>query len=122
MVVAVAIVAVILGAAIWLVEMIHRLSTYRQTAAAFDRQEREARKEQEQRLWLAASLGKDAESQTRMPRLLESAKNAAELAGYHRRLAAQSGQRADDYARLRRKYERAATRPWLPIEPDPPAP
>jgi hypothetical protein len=30
--------------------------------------------------------------------------------------------RADDLARLRRKWEHAAVRPWLPVEPDPPAP
>lgn len=29
---------------------------------------------------------------------------------------------AKHYERLRLKYERAARRPWLPIEPDPPAP
>jgi hypothetical protein len=28
----------------------------------------------------------------------------------------------DYYAALRRKYERAAARPWLPVEPDPPPP
>jgi hypothetical protein len=29
---------------------------------------------------------------------------------------------ADYYADLARKYHRVATRPWLPLEPDPPAP
>ncbi len=28
----------------------------------------------------------------------------------------------DDYAALRHKYERAAARPWLPVDPDPPPP
>jgi hypothetical protein len=30
--------------------------------------------------------------------------------------------RADFHARLRQKYERAASRPWLAVEPDPPPP
>jgi hypothetical protein len=30
--------------------------------------------------------------------------------------------RADHNARLKEKYRRAATRPWLPVEPDPPEP
>jgi hypothetical protein len=29
---------------------------------------------------------------------------------------------ADHNERLARKYERAAARPWLPVEPDPPEP
>ncbi len=33
-----------------------------------------------------------------------------------------NARQADYYARLRRKYERAATRPWLPVAPDPPPP
>ncbi len=32
------------------------------------------------------------------------------------------GRRAAYHARLRRKYERASARPWLPVEPDPPGP
>jgi hypothetical protein len=28
----------------------------------------------------------------------------------------------DYYAALKRKYERAAARPWLPVDPDPPPP
>ena len=28
----------------------------------------------------------------------------------------------DYYAALRHKYERAAARPWLPVDPDPPPP
>jgi hypothetical protein len=30
--------------------------------------------------------------------------------------------KADHHALLGKKYKRAADRPWLPIEPDPPAP
>jgi hypothetical protein len=30
--------------------------------------------------------------------------------------------RADHHASLARKYERAAHRPWLPVDPDPPEP
>jgi hypothetical protein len=30
--------------------------------------------------------------------------------------------RADHHAELAHKYERAARRPWLPTEPDPPPP
>ena len=33
-----------------------------------------------------------------------------------------NARQADYYARLRRKYERAARRPWLPVEADPPEP
>jgi hypothetical protein len=33
-----------------------------------------------------------------------------------------SPQRAEYHSSLRRKYERAACYPWLPIEPDPPLP
>jgi hypothetical protein len=34
----------------------------------------------------------------------------------------QSRRRAGYYAALKRKYEQAAHRPWLPVEPDPPPP
>jgi hypothetical protein len=44
-----------------------------------------------------------------------------ELAGYHA-LLSQHKQRAAYYAAQARKYERAARYPWLPVEPDPPAP
>ena len=30
--------------------------------------------------------------------------------------------RADYHGAMRRKYERAARYPWLPVEPDPPEP
>jgi hypothetical protein len=30
--------------------------------------------------------------------------------------------RAEYRAKMRQKYEQAAARPWLPVEPDPPAP
>jgi hypothetical protein len=36
-------------------------------------------------------------------------------------LAAMCAREADSHARLRTKYERAAQRPWLAVEPDPPA-
>jgi hypothetical protein len=32
------------------------------------------------------------------------------------------GRLADHYLSLARKYERAASHPWLPVEPDPPLP
>jgi hypothetical protein len=31
-------------------------------------------------------------------------------------------EKADLFGRLAQRYERAAARPWLPVEPDPPEP
>ena len=39
-----------------------------------------------------------------------------------RALSTRYAKQAAYHAQLRRKYERAAARPWLPIEPDPPPP
>jgi hypothetical protein len=122
MMVVIGVIAVLLGGGIWGVDMNRRASAYRQTAAALGRREREARKEQQERLQLAASLDRQAEDQVRMPQFRESAKNAASVAEYHRRLADRRRHEADHYARLRGKYERAAARPWLPVGPDPPEP
>ena len=58
------------------------------------------------------------------------------LAGYHAaRAMAESGtgpaesgfariwtQQGEWHKRMREKYERAASRPWMPVEPDPPEP
>jgi hypothetical protein len=119
---AVAVIGLLLGSGMWVVKISRRASNYRQKAAALDRRESEARKEQQERLHLAESLDRQAESQARMPQFQEGARDAAKLAAYHRRLAERRGHEADDYARLRNKYERAAARPWLPVESDPAPP
>jgi hypothetical protein len=116
---AVAVIGLLLAAGISGVEMGRRASNYRQRAAALGRREREARKEQQEGLHLADSLDRQAESQARMPQFQEGARAAAKLAESHRRLAERRGHEADDYAGLRNKYERAAARPWLPVENDP---
>jgi hypothetical protein len=117
---AVAVIGLLLAAAISGVGMSRRASNYRQKAAALGRMEREARKQEQERLHLAESLDRQAESRARTPQFQEGARDAAKLAAYHRRLAARRGHEADGYAGLRNKYERAAGRPWLPVEPDPP--
>jgi hypothetical protein len=55
----------------------------------------------------------------------------ARYCGFKERIAEAGGRseeaarwrsRAAYFHRLRHKYERATTRPWLPVEPDPPPP
>jgi hypothetical protein len=114
----VALAGLALGTGILGVETSRRAAIYRQKAVAFGRREREARNEQQERLHLAASLDRHAESLARITEFRDGAKNAAGVAEYNRRLAERRGHEADDYARLRRKYALAAARPWLPVEPD----
>jgi len=115
--VAVAAVALLLGAGIRCVALFGRAAHYRQTAAALGRREAEARQEQQERLRLAASFDRQADEPARIPRFRESARNASRLAEHHRELAARRGLEADAYASLRRVYERAAVRPWLRVSP-----
>ena len=45
-----------------------------------------------------------------------------EQAAWHAREAALWESQASQYARMRRKWQRVAAFPWLPVEPDPPNP
>jgi len=47
---------------------------------------------------------------------------ARRMADYHGRQAAKFTLWANYHARMKAKYEAAARRPWLPVEPDPPEP
>lgn len=50
------------------------------------------------------------------------AETAEELAMIDRAIRGEMERRRDYFDAMRRKYERAARRPWLPVAPDPPLP
>jgi hypothetical protein len=52
----------------------------------------------------------------------EQAARGALRVGHDPRTTAAYFRRVEHYDALRVKYERAAARPWLPVEPDPPEP
>lgn len=48
------------------------------------------------------------------------AKSTRRLVELYRQLLSHGRERADFHGRLRKKYQRAALYPWLPVAPDPP--
>jgi hypothetical protein len=107
---AVAVLALIMGVAriVWLRDH------YRRTAAAYALAERKQREilrtfvaaaEAEENMLLAFGMNVSAE---------DKEQNAADARAMQ--------QTAEYCAALRRKYEQAAAHPWIPLEPDPPAP
>ena len=76
-----------------------------------------------QRRRLAAAVEGQAElSRKRALLFPNERKDLLESAEISERVAKHEGTRADYQAALKTKYERAARYPWLPVEPDPPAP
>lgn len=110
MVLAVAVLALIIGALriVWLRNGYQKAAVYYAAMEKLQRDlqrfgEEDARAEEE----LALAFGQKVSGE-------QKEQQATEARGMQRL--------ADWYAELKRKYERAAARPWLPVDPDPPPP
>jgi hypothetical protein len=64
----------------------------------------------------------DELTRSHFERAIRRVQSIDKWAAEHRSDAARSAQRATHFLALKLKYERAAARPWLPVEPDPPPP
>jgi hypothetical protein len=135
----VAAIALILGTWIELPRFRNLSRSYRERAEHYAELERRALWDLEQQreclaYWSALALEREKKGETHDspghrdgdPDAVESgAERVArtkEQAAWHAKEAAIWERRATHYARLRQKYQRSATYPWLPVEPDPPEP
>ncbi len=112
--IAVAVVAVVIGG----VQMWVRSKAYRQRAASSETSEKYWR--DGERNWLKTAERRDDQAR-RLPTGVEQ-EHLMLAAADCRFLAQKNAKLASYHAALRQKYERAASYPWLTVEPDPPRP
>jgi hypothetical protein len=93
-------------------------AAFRQKAAEHDRQERSWRgMARTSERW-----AQEASERLRHPHDEWDAALARKRLTEYRQMAQRESARADYHARVRQKYEHAASWPWWPVEPDPPQP
>jgi hypothetical protein len=107
--------ALIFGGVSTGVSLARRSMAYRRTAGYFARHESRARR-------IAAYHDDLAKVLMRRASTLPVHGRTSSINPVDEKLAAYWVKRAENYAVLRRKYETAAARPWLPVAPDPPNP
>jgi hypothetical protein len=76
------------------------------------------------REWAAWDIKREADLRSKVEKYWQGGLDdwALHMADYHGQKAAKFTLWADYHARMKAKYEAAARRPWLDVEPDPPEP
>jgi hypothetical protein len=125
MMVVVAIVALALGSTLWGLKM-RRLARSYALRASMSKQLESKHRGLEARVTGAVQEIEELQQEIGEPGPVREEPSFAAIGLDQMRLiseyAAHSRRLADHHATLRRKYERAARYPWLPVDPDPPEP
>jgi hypothetical protein len=116
MMIAVAVVAIILGSGL------QACRTYRKSQMFAEKAKFHSFREWQRRRLVAAIVYPAELNRKRALLFPSERKDLLESAEISERVAKHEGIRADYQAALKTKYERAARYPWLPVEPDPPEP